>query len=208
MNVLTPPDTIVTDVLVPVSLLARPDGFRGRSQGDCLRGDLVIRAGRAVGLQPCTAGAAPRGMVLPGLTECHVHLDKCHTISRMHRVGGDLQAAIDAQRLDRQNWTQEDLRTRATRGLNELTEAGCVAVRSHIDWSHGQEAATPPLAWHVLGELVEDLCGRVDLQLAALTGVDVLSDADLATAIAKPIVAKNGVLGAFVLDQPNRRAGI
>ena len=208
MNVLTPPDTIVTDVLVPVSLLARPDGFGGRPEGDCLRGDLVIRAGRAVAMQSGTAGAAPRGMVLTGLTECHVHLDKCHTISRMHGVGGDLQAAIDAQRLDRQNWTQEDLRTRATRGLNELTEAGCVAVRSHIDWSHGQEAATPPLAWHVLGELVEDLRGRIDLQLAALTGVDDLTDADLATAIAKPIAAKNGVLGAFVLDQPNRRAGI
>ena len=98
MNVLTPPDTIVTDVLVPVLLLARPDGFGGTRLGDCLRGDLVIRRGRAVGLQPCTADVAPRGMVLPGLTECHVHLDKCHTVSRMHGVGGDLQAAVEMQR--------------------------------------------------------------------------------------------------------------
>ena len=208
MNVPTPPDTIFSDVLVPVSLLAQPEGFGGKPAGDCLHGDLVIRSGRAVALQTRTTAATPRGMVLPGLTECHVHLDKCHTISRMHGVGGDLQAAIDAQRLDRQNWTQEDLRTRATRGMSELSEAGCHAVRSHIDWSHGQEASTPPLAWHVLGDLAVDLRGRVVLQLAALTGVDDLADPDLAMIIAKTIAKTNGVLGAFVLDQPNRRAGI
>ena len=208
MNVLTPTDAIISDVLVPVSLLAEADGFSGRREGECLRGDLVIRDGRAVGMQTGASGTAPRGMVLPGLTECHVHLDKCHTISRMHGVGGDLRAAIDAQSTDRQNWTQEDLMARAIRGLAELSGAGCVAVRSHIDWSHGEDAVTPPLAWHVLNELAEDLREQVELQLAALIGVDDLSEPDRAIAIAKPIADKNGVFGTFVLDQPNRRLGI
>lgn len=208
MNVPTPLDAVVPDVLVPVSLLAEPDGFGGRRIGDCLGGDLLIRGGRAVRMLPGAREAAARFMVLPGLSECHVHLDKCHTISRMHGVGGDLQAAINAQSGDRRNWTREDLIARATRGLTELSDAGCVAVRSHIDWSYGPDAATPPLAWHVLGELVEEMRGRVMLQLAALTGVDDLADADLALAIARTIADRNGVLGAFVLDQPNRRAGI
>ena len=208
MNALTLPNTIAADVLVPVSLLTRRDGFGGKRVGDCLRGDLIIREGRAVGMQTGTEGAGPRGLVLPGLTECHVHLDKCHTISRMQGIGGDLRVAIDAQSRDRQNWSEKDLMTRATRGLIELTDAGCHAVRSHIDWSHGQDASTPPLAWHVLGDLAADLRGRVVLQLAALTGVDDLADPDLAMTIAKTIAETDGVLGTFVLDQPNRRAGI
>ena len=48
MNALTPPNTIAANVLVPVSLLTRRDGFGGRRVGDCLRGDLIIREGRAV----------------------------------------------------------------------------------------------------------------------------------------------------------------
>ena len=50
--------------------------------------------------------------------------------------------------------------------------------------------------------------GRVELQLAALIDLDELADPAIAEAIAKSIAARNGVFGAFVLDQPNRRDGI
>ena len=160
MKDLTPPDAILPDVVVPVSMLSQPGVFGGRPSGDCLRGDLMIRGGCVVGMRTGTADTTPRGMVMPGLTECHVHLDKCHTISRMQGVGGDLRAAIDAQRLDRAHWTHDDLMGRAARGLNELIAAGCTAVRSHVDWSHGPDAVMPPLAWHVLGELAEDMAAQ------------------------------------------------
>ncbi|MDD9926299.1 MAG: amidohydrolase family protein [Rhodospirillaceae bacterium] len=171
-------------------------------------GDLVIRDGRVVGMNASDPGKHPRGMVLPALSECHVHLDKCHTISRMNGVGGDLQSAIDAQARDRVNWTQDDLRVRAMRGLTELVDAGCNLARSHVDWSSGGDATEPPMAWHVLCDIADDMRGRVELQLAALIDLDELADPAIAEAIAKSIAARNGVFGAFVLDQPNRRDGI
>ena len=147
-------------------------------------------------------------MVLPRLTECHVHLDKCHSISRMDGVGGDLRAAIDAQAADRRGWTAADIRTRAERGLNELIAAGCGAVRSHVDWGTGDAPLGPSPAWPVLLELAQDYRDRVTLQVAPLTGVDDLCDAQAADDVGRQIARTGGVLGTFVLDQAGRHQGI
>ncbi|MEX0302048.1 MAG: amidohydrolase family protein, partial [Leisingera sp.] len=201
-------DSVLRNVKVPLSLLARPDSFGGRRDQDCLFGDLVFRGGKAVGMTSGTAPEASVRMVLPRLTECHVHLDKCHTISRMEGVGGDLRAAIEAQAADRRHWTAEDIRTRATRGLDELIGAGCGTIRSHVDWGDAASRLAPSASWPVLSELARDYSSRVAVQLAPLTGADDLADREAAHAIARQIAAAGGVLGVFVLDQPGRREGI
>ncbi|KPA23725.1 Cytosine deaminase [Shimia sp. SK013] len=208
MNLRMLTDQILKDVLVPVSMLAHPDRFGGHKHQDCLHGDLVVRDGKALGLQNHDGHGDARQLVMPKLTECHVHLDKCHSISRMHGVGGDLQAAIEAQALDRAIWTTDDVRDRATRGLQELIGSGCRSVRSHVDWTHGADATVPPLAWHVLNELEQDHRNRVTLQICPLTGIDDLADSDVANSIARLVAATTGVLGAFVFQQPNRQEGI
>ncbi|MEY8842484.1 amidohydrolase, partial [Cribrihabitans sp. XS_ASV171] len=96
MNQVRRTATLVPGVLVPRSLVADAAGFGGLPMADCVAGDLVVMEGRAVGLRP--SQAAPERLVLPRLTEVHVHLDKCHSIDRMQGVGGDLHAAIAAQR--------------------------------------------------------------------------------------------------------------
>lgn len=201
-------DAVLRDVMVPLSLLAHPGSFGGRRDQDCLRGDLLIRGGKAVGLTPGPAPEGPARMVLPRLTECHVHLDKCHTISRMAGVGGDLRAAIEAQAADRLNWTAEDIRRRAVQGLDELIAAGCGTIRSHVDWGSPEAGLAPSAAWPVLCELAKEYSSRADLQLAPLAGADDLADRQAAHAIARQIGSAGGVLGVFVLDQPDRRDGI
>ena len=202
------PDAVLRNVKIPLSLLVRPDRFGGQRDQDCLSGDLVIRGGKAVGMTPGTAAEAPARLVLPRLTECHVHLDKCHTISRMEGVGGDLRAAIEAQAADRQHWTAEDIRARATRGLDELIAAGCGAIRSHVDWGSDTSRLAPSPAWQVLRELAQDYKDRAMVQLAPLTGADDMADRDAAEAIAQQLGPAGGVLGVFVLDHLGRREGI
>lgn len=194
----------IPGVLVPRSLLADPDRFGGRSTGDCLSGDLLIMDGQAVALEAPEAPATR--MVLPRLTEPHVHLDKCHSIDRMQGVGGDLHAAIMAQRADKATWTEDNIRLRATRGLAELIAAGCGAVRSHVDWGEGEEPDQPPMAWHVLGALAEE--SQAVLQRVALTGADRMADPDYARRCARRVAHDGAVLGTFVFDQPDRAAGI
>lgn len=199
---------ILENVLVPCSLVANSQNFGGTRVADCVHGDLILRNGCAVALQPSASKAEAARMITPRLTECHVHLDKCHTISRMEGVGGDLAAAIEAQHRDRALWTEDDLRQRAERGLRELIAAGCGVVRSHLDWSPDPATGTPPLAWHVLRELAEDYTDRVSLELAPLVETTELTDLARAEALGKDIASGGGALGVFVFDQPDRSEAI
>ena len=192
---------------IPASVVSDPVRFGGRATDGYLSGDLILRDGIAVGMADAEHDAPPR-LVLPALTEAHVHLDKCHTVDRLPDVGGDLRAAIEAQSRDKRHWDAEDLRQRARRGLEELRAAGCGTVRSHVDWPGGAAAAEPPLAWHVFRELAEDYRGQITLQLSALASLADLADPVLGPTIARHVRAANGALGAFVLDHDNRRAGI
>ncbi|RYG90315.1 amidohydrolase [Loktanella sp. IMCC34160] len=197
-------DARITGVQIPRSLIADPARFGGEVRGDCLAGDLVLRDGRVAGLAPSTQPA--HRIVLPRLTEPHVHLDKCHSVFRMNDVGGDLAAAIDAQRADKRNWGVEDVRDRAKRGLDELAAAGCGAVRTHVDWPDDPSGDAPPPAWDLLAELGE-ASGMV-VQRAALTGIDRMADAAYARRCADRVARDGGVLGAFVFDQNERDAGL
>ncbi|MBN8291844.1 amidohydrolase family protein [Rhodobacter sp. NTK016B] len=191
-------------VRVPRSLIAEPQRFGGLVDADCLTGDLLVERGRAVEL---VASEAPvQSMILPRFCDPHVHLDKCHTIDRLGTVGGDLAAAIEAQRHDKAHWTEADLRTRAARGLMELRNAGCGTVRSHVDWGDSLDPGAVPLAWEVLGDLTKD-CGLV-VQRSALCGISQMAEPGYAAACARRIARDGGVMGAFVFDQPDRDAGI
>lgn len=186
---------VLRDILVPVSLLQNPQRFGGTRDGDCLRGDLIVGTCGVSGLRNASPSASPR-ILMPTLIEAHCHLDKCHSISRLDAVGGDLAAAIRAQMKDKENWSTDDLRDRMTRGLNELVASGCAVVRSHIDWS---DTAEPPLAWHVLHELAAEQ-ETIEIEAAALTSIDQMADADFCTAVAKTVAAhKSAVLGGFIL---------
>jgi len=194
---------VIKDVLVPETLLGyTPDPLT--YYNGCLRGDALVLNGRVAALRPPTTSAAPR-LLLPTLVEAHCHLDKCHTIDRMHGIGGDLAAAIAAQAQDKANWTEQDLRARSTQGLSELRAAGCRLVRSHIDWSDTIEA---PLAWNVFKELAQDTRHDIDLDRAALINASLLAEPGAANALATNIHRDCGTLGVFVLDQPDRAAGI
>jgi len=185
----------IKNIVIPDVII--PEGLPGAG-----RGDLLIRDGIVAALRPGPEGTAPR-CVIPALVEAHCHLDKCHTIDRMTRIGGDLVAAITAQRQDKVNWSADDLRHRMRCGLRELRDAGCALVRSHIDWS---ETATPPVAWSVLGELATDSGLTVDR--AALINMAMLADPTLNRDLARQVARMGGTLGTFVFDQPERRAGV
>ncbi|MBC6437760.1 MAG: amidohydrolase family protein [Rhodobacteraceae bacterium] len=194
---------------VPVDLLARPDGFGGVRQGDLLCGTLVLEAGRAQRLDPDSGAKPPRGIVLPRLAEAHVHLDKCHSITRIADVGGDLAAALRAQRADKVHWTAGDLDHRTRRGMRELRSAGCGAVRSHVDWATGPDAPEAPIAWDILGALAKAAAqDGIALQRAALTSIEDMAETDRARQVARRVARDGAVLGSFLFDQAQRHKGV
>lgn len=155
--------------------------------------DMRIEANRIASITPSRATGG--GLVTPLFADVHVHLDKTFTIPRIAQNGlakvECLFDAIDLMNTDRRNWTADDIRARATRGLEAAFAQGVGAMRSHVDW------ITPkvPTAWPVLNELREEWEGRIDLQLAALVRGDLVPEAG--RSIAARIAQDGGVLGAF-----------
>ena len=194
------------------ALISDPDSCcqHGKAQGpdhttgDLCIGTLILRDGGVIGLEP--APTPVTRIVLPGLTEPHIHLDKCHTIQRLDFAGGDLEAAAQAQYKDKQRWTAQDLRARATRGLSELRAAGVHSARSHVDWGDASGSPAAPLAWNVLTEMAQG--SDLTLQPAALTGITEMADLNYATNVARDVARSGGVLGSFIKTHGNRRAGL
>ncbi|WP_299413114.1 amidohydrolase family protein [uncultured Sulfitobacter sp.] len=188
---------------MPKTLLRDPAAFGGHKQGDLLIGAPVIRSGKLTGLDT-VASSQPAPIVIPPLTEPHCHLDKCYTIGRLGPVAGDLATAIAAQYNDKVNWTAQDIRARASRGLSEAQEAGVTTLRSHVDWGDG---ILPPLSWHILREIAQET-PQVTLQLSPLTGVDRMADRAFTAQLAQAAAQAKGALGAFVQNHTHMHDGI
>jgi cytosine/creatinine deaminase len=203
---------LIRNLAVPRSLLDAPDRFGGRQDGEMQRGDLLIVGGRVIGLVPAPPPEAQvidgaGRILLPGLVEPHLHLDKAFTLPRLPMVGGNLLAAIAAQEADKARWTDDDLRSRATRALEELANAGVSHARSHVDWGQGDDPHATPRAWGVLAEVAQDWRGRVDLTLSCLPGIDAFADHAIAARIARTVAQAGGALGAWCLGHAERKAG-
>jgi cytosine/creatinine deaminase len=203
---------LIRDLAIPCSLLADPNRFGGRQDGEMQRGDLLIHGGRVIGFartpppEAQVIDGAGR-ILLPGLVEPHLHLDKAFTLPRLPVVGGNLLAAIAAQEADKARWTDEDLRARANRAMQELAAAGVSHARSHVDWGQGEDPHATPRAWGVLAEVAQDWRGRVDLTLSCLPDIDAFADPAVADRIARTVARTGGALGAWCLGHAGRKAG-
>ncbi|MCW5706677.1 amidohydrolase family protein [Shinella sp.] len=152
--------------------------------------DIAVSGGRIAALAP-SAGRGG-GLVLPLMADIHTHLDKTFTAPRMPARATSLFHAIEMMQADAALWDHADLRQRASRALDRAYRHGTALMRSHVDWY----GATPPPAWAVLRELAGEWQGRIHLELASLTPLDLF--AEIGEAIAREVKAAGGVLGAFV----------
>ncbi|SMC82995.1 amidohydrolase family protein [Primorskyibacter flagellatus] len=163
--------------------------------------DLTHSGGRIAALRPSRQTGG--GMVLPLMADIHVHLDKTMTIGRMPRRAASLFDAIEMMGEDAAGWTEADMRRRVGTALARAYRHGTALMRSHLDWN----TAEAPLAWPVLTELAQEWRGRIDLQLASLTALDLIEE--LGPRIAPQLRAGGGVMGAFVYrnaDMPRKIA--
>ena len=135
-------------------------------------------------------------LLLPSLVDAHTHLDKTLTLSRMGPVGPGLLNAIQAMMHDRAAWTQEDVKTRATKALLMALKAGVTHIRSHCDcWEPGQM----PLAWGVLEELSQSWMDQIRLERVALIPLALFKNKDDALFLAQSVKAsQNRVPGAML----------
>jgi cytosine deaminase len=196
----TPPDApayALRNVTVPSCLLA-PEAAPSAvdEQGLCVV-DIQIDSGRISSVLPGGSLPAERGpnlarsMVLPGLVDCHTHLDKGHIWPRKPNPTGDVPGAAHATGEDRTaRWHAEDVRQRMEFGLQTAYAHGVVAVRTHLD----SLAPQAPISFGVFCAMRERWAGRITLQATSIAPIDIFLT-DEGRALADIVAASNARLG-------------
>ncbi len=166
---------------------------------------ITVAAGRITRVDPVPGPA--RAVITPLPVDPHVHLDKAFTAHRARATKPGLFGAIEAMAADKTNWTEADLRTRINRGVAEADEHGITALRTHVDWTDPQV----PRAWDIMRDVAAEWRGRLTVQQASLTSLDLLGDPDHGPGIAARVAQDGAVLGCFVYrndDLPGKLARV
>ena len=119
-------------------------------------------------------------VVLPGLVDAHVHLDK--SFLELPNQSGNLLEAINVWLAARQGLTRASFMARAERALQQAVSNGTTALRTHVDTLETQDL----VALEAILEVREVWRHAVDLQVVALgaPGRSTAHDAVMRTALA------------------------
>jgi cytosine/creatinine deaminase len=115
---------------------------RARLQGREGLFDIGIASGRIAAVERRLVTDAPHldaaGMlVVPGLVETHLHLDKCRIMGRCAIHHGTLAEAVAQTARAKAGFTPEDITARATATLRRAIGHGTQHVRTHVELDPG-----------------------------------------------------------------------
>ncbi|AZS13151.1 amidohydrolase family protein [Paenibacillus motobuensis] len=131
--------------------------------------DIAIDNGKIVGIEANIEAEAGRvieanGKVLiPGLVESHLHLDKALIADRLPNKSGTLQEAIRVTGQLKPTFTKQDIRDRASRTLDMLVKNGTTHLRTHSEFDPSQGFT----GLEVILELREEYKNLIDIQVVA-----------------------------------------
>lgn len=107
--------------------------------------------------------AANGNILLPGLVESHIHLDKALLLDQMKSEASTLQEAISETYKLKSGYTKQDMRERAIRIIRSSIAAGVTVMRCQVELDSILEFK----AMELMLELKEELRDQIDLQLVA-----------------------------------------
>lgn len=104
--------------------------------------DIGIEGGRIVAVEGRIAADGPvvdlgGRLVVPGLIETHIHLDKSRILGRCRAEKGDLEEAIQEVARQKKQFTAEDVYTRAKATLEKALLQGTTHMRTHLEVDPG-----------------------------------------------------------------------
>src|SRR5271156_1727089 len=104
--------------------------------------DIGIADGRIAALAPTLGSAAPAidlagRLVVPGLIETHIHLDKTCILDRCTIRDGTVQEAIAQVAQAKRGFTAEDIYARGRRTLERCILQGTTHMRTHVEVDPG-----------------------------------------------------------------------
>ncbi len=200
---------ILRRALVPVSLL--PPGFAAGAVDaiePAVRCDIAISGSEIASVHPSSEQTpAPAeaqlldvdaALVLPGLIDSHVHLDKAHTWGRAPNRTATFWDALATLANDKEKWSAADLERRAEFSLRCAYAHGTRIIRTHVDtglpWAETSHS--------VMAELRARWAGRIELQTIPLCGMASYAGAEGGAIVDLALRFGASALGGFAVMSP------
>lgn len=196
------PRAALRNVRVPACLGSASEGATlpeatGWEDGALAGADLLLENGQVAAVLPPGQADPALGpdlqhcMVLPGLVDCHTHLDKGHIWPRQPNPDGTGLAASHATGVDRTaRWHAQDVRQRMEFGLRAAWARGVVAIRTHLD----SLAPQAEISFGVFESVRTEWAGRVQLQASSIAPIDIFLT-DEGRTLADIVARAGGKLG-------------
>ena len=140
--------------------------------------DIGVRGGRFVAVEAgLPGGGGPEErlggrLVLPGLVETHIHLDKSCILGRCDCGRGTLDEAIAAVAAAKRDFTEDDVYNRARGTLEKAIAQGTTRIRTHVE----VDPRIGLTSFRALARLKRDYAWAVDLTLCAFPQEGLLDD--------------------------------
>lgn len=131
--------------------------------------DVAIENGKIVAIAEHIEDAADKiieakgRLLLPGLIESHIHLDKALIASRKPNKSGTLQEAIKLTAELKPTFTKEDIYSRAKQALEMIISSGVTTIRTHAEFDPAQGFT----GFETILQLKEEYKALVDIQVVA-----------------------------------------
>lgn len=131
--------------------------------------DVAVAGGRIAAIAPALAcrgtteiDAAGR-VLIPGLVESHLHLEKAFVKDRKPNRSGTLMEAIAVTAALKPTFTRADIEARARRVLRQLVAFGSTHVRAHAEFDPAQGFT----GFDTVLDLKREFAGAIDIQVVA-----------------------------------------
>jgi len=139
--------------------------------------DIGVKDDRIAAIEAGLGGAGPvedagGRLVLPGLVETHIHLDKSCVLGRCEMHRGTLDEAIGAVAKAKRAFTEADVYARAARTLEMSILQGTMRMRTHVE----VDPRIGLTSVHALRRLRQDYAWAIDLELCAFPQEGLLDD--------------------------------
>ncbi|ACT02254.1 amidohydrolase family protein [Paenibacillus sp. JDR-2] len=139
------------------------------------------------------------GVLLPGLVEPHIHLEKAYLLARMEREAGSLQDAIRITAHMKNAFTRIDMRERSLQVVREAVSNGVTHMRCHaeVDPILGLSAIESAL------ELKQSMRHLLDLQVVAFPQEGIFKSPGTAELMEEALRLGCDVVGGITYQDPD-----
>jgi cytosine deaminase len=139
--------------------------------------DIAVAGGRFAAIAPGLAADGPEELlggrlVVPGLVETHIHLDKSCILDRCNIVAGTLQEAIAQAAAAKRDFTEEDIYARGKRTLEKAILAGTMHMRTHVE----VDPRVGLKGFHAIRQLARDYAWAIDVETCVFPQEGLLND--------------------------------